>query len=48
MASMLAAQAWLRLEWQDTRLAWDAQCYGGLDSFEAKAAPSSAAHRKRV
>ena len=33
-SSVMTVSVWLRLEWQDTRLAWDAQCYGGLDVTE--------------
>lgn len=36
-SSLLAFQTWIKLQWYDTRLAWDYQCYGGLEAIAVQA-----------
>ena len=45
-SSSLKVKIWLRLVWYDQRLAFDQQCYGGVDVFEAPAESGSLENTK--
>ena len=40
-SSDVSLSAWIRLAWTDERLAYDPQCYGGLESIALRAEPGN-------